>query len=636
MKDKTFYITTPIYYMSGKVQIGNAYPTVASDVMARYKKLRGFDVKFLTGTDDHGQKVERVAAQAGKTPQAYVDDMAEFSKTVWEALDCEYDIFMRTSAPFHVKAVQRIFKELFNRGDIYKGEYEGLYCVHCETFFGPKNEVCADCARPLDMVREECYFLKLSKYQEPLLRHIEQNPDFIRPAHRKNEMVSFLKGGLEDIAVTRTTVKWGVAVDFDPRHVVYVWIDALSNYATALGFMGDDDREYKKYWPADVHMVGKDILRFHTIYWPAMMMALGEPLPKTVYGTGWLLIDGGKMSKSKGNVVDPMELVKKYGSDAVRYFLMREIVMGQDGNYTEEALAGRINADLANDLGNLLSRTVGMIEKYFDGSVKKTEVHTAFDGDVIEILKLARIKAEEHMDAMDFSHALTEIWGVVRRANKYVDETEPWVLFRNKSMDELARVMYVLAEVLRHAAIMIGPVMPRTSKEIFRQLGIGDDDLKCWKSLEFGKLPGALKVQKGETLFPRIDLAAAFGEESAPAPAPVPDPKSDTNEITIDDFAKLDLRVGIIKECEKVGERLLKSQVDMGGETRQILSGIAQWYSPEDMVGKRVVVVANLKPIKLKGHLSQGMILAAGEGTPDDPVRVVSVDGDAPPGTNVR
>ncbi|MCL2704278.1 MAG: methionine--tRNA ligase [Defluviitaleaceae bacterium] len=634
MGKKTFYITTPIYYMSNKLHIGNAYCTVVTDSMARYKKLRGYDVKFLTGTDDHGQKVERMAQKAGKTPQDFVDGLAELSKNLWDVMNCEYDIFMRTTQPFHIKACQKLFRTLYEKGDIYKAEYEGLYCIECETFFRPANvpdKLCLDCNRGLDTVREESYFFRQSKYADALLRHIEQNPDFIRPEFRKNEMVSFLKSGLEDIAVTRTTIKWGIPVDFDPKHVIYVWFDALPNYATALGLFGEDDTEYKKYWPADVHMVGKDILRFHTILWPAMLLALGEPLPKSIYGTGFLLSDGAKMSKSKGNVIDPIELTQKYGVDAVRYFLMREIALGQDGNCTELALVNRINADLANDLGNLLSRTVGMIDKYFAGEVPETQSRTSFDDSLTETCKSSAAKAAEAMDQLDFTEALTEIWAMIRRANKYVDETEPWVLHRNNEQGALARVLYMLAETLRHASILVSPVMPQASAEIFRQLGIYNDKLKSWDSLEFGKLPAKVNIEKGGTLFPRIDVKAALGgaeKENEPVPS--------LPQITIDDFAKLDLRVGIIKECEKASDKLLKSQIDIGGQTRQILSGIAEWYKPEDMVGKRVVVVTNLKPIKLRGFMSEGMILASGEGTGGSPVRLVTVEGDPPAGTGVR
>ncbi|MDR1704404.1 MAG: methionine--tRNA ligase [Clostridiales bacterium] len=634
MKD-TFYITTPIYYPSDKLHIGNTYCTVAVDVMARYKRLRGYDVKFLTGTDDHGQKIERVAEAAGVTPIEYVDRIVDMTKKLWKTMNCAYDVFMRTTEPFHIKACQRLFKTLFDKGDIYKGHYEGLYCVQCETFFtktqAPDN-LCADCGRPLETVREESYFFRQSKYQDQLLKHIEDNPDFIRPESRKNEMVSFIKSGLEDVAVSRTTFKWGIPVGFDEGHVIYVWFDALPNYVTALGLFGEDDSEYKKYWPADVHMVGKDILRFHTILWPTMLMALGEPLPKTVFGTGWLLIDGAKMSKSKGNVVDPEILVEKYGVDAVRYFLMREVVMGQDGNYTEEALASRINADLANDLGNLLSRAAGMIDKYFGGTLPAEHKATSFDESLINTAGQTIVKSAAAMDRIAFSEALTEIWTMVRRANKYVDETEPWTLFRNGDKTALAGALYNLAEILRLSAILISPVMPDTSAEIFRQLGITDDSLKTWNSLSFGGLPKSITIVKGAAMFPRIDLKAAFGEPDKPA-EPNADVKTEAkaapavkteNYIGIEDFAKLELRVGIVKSCEKVSEKLLKSQIEIGGETRQILSGIAERFTPEDMIGKAVVVVTNLKPIKLRGHMSEGMILAAGEG---EGLRLVTADG---------
>jgi len=631
MSKETFYITTPIYYMSGELHIGNTYPTVLTDTMARYKKMRGYDVKFLTGTDDHGQKVERMSAKTGKTPQDFVDGLAELSKNLWKTMNCEYDIFMRTTLPFHAKACQKIFRTLYEKGDIYLGKYEGLYCVECETFFkNAPDGLCSDCGRQLSGVTEECYFFRMSKYADKLIKYIHDNPEFIRPESRRNETLGFLKGGLEDIAVSRTTIKWGIPVDFDPKHVIYVWFDALPNYATALGFYGEDDSDYRKYWPA-VHVIGKDILRFHTIIWPTMMMALGEPLPKTVFVTGWLLSNGGKMSKSKGNSIDPIDLAKRYGVDALRYFLMREVVQGQDGNYSEDSLINRINSDLANDLGNLLSRTVGMIEKYFEGKLPAVpKKMTSFDDALISTVEASEAKASQAYDRMAFSEALSEIWVSVRRANKYVDETEPWLLHRSKETEALARVLYMLCETLRHTAILISPVMPGTSAEIFRQLGIWDDKLKTWESLKFGKLPCEVKIEKGETLFPRIDVKAIKETEAEEQAVP------SKPQITIDDFGKLDLRVGIVKECVKASEKLLKSQVDIGSEMRQILSGIAQWYAPEDMVGRRVVVVTNLKPIKLRGFLSEGMLLAAGEGTDDDPVKLVAVDGEPAAGTFVR
>lgn len=627
----TFYVTTPLYYMSDKPQIGNAYPTVAADVMARYKKLRGFDVRFLTGTDDHGLKIERAAAKAGKDPKAYVDGLAEVTKRLWRDMNCQYDIFMRTTSEAHETAVKRVFKKLYDQGDIYKGRYTGLYCVDCETFFTKTQApdgLCGDCGRPLEEIGEDAYFFKMSKYQDRLLKHIADNPDFIRPESRKNEMLSFIKGGLEDVAVTRTTFTWGIPVDFAPGHVIYVWFEALMNYATALGLMGDGGHpDYDRFWPADVHIVGKDILRFHTVLWPTILMALGEPLPKTVYGTGWILMDGGKMSKSKGNAVDLDELIPKFGVDAIRYYLMREIVMGQDGNYTEEALAARINADLANDLGNLLSRTVGMIERYFGGTLPENQAATAFDGVLMETAATTVTKYAGAMDKLAVSDALSEVWTLVRRGNKYVDETEPWTLHKKGETEALAGVLYNLAETLRITAVLISPVMPGTAAEILRQIGISGPELSAWDSLAFGKLPKAVTVAKGGVIFPRLDLKAMFnkGEGGKTAQeAPKTQEKSGKPEITIDDFAKAELKVGVILQCEKVSDKLLKSQVRIGGETRQILSGVAEFYAPEDMVGKHVVVVTNLRPIKLRGHLSEGMILAA---SGEAGVKLVTADG---------
>ena len=518
MAQKTFYITTALYYSNDNLHIGHAYEAVATDAMARYKRLRGYDVKFLTGMDEHGQKIEQTAMAKGATPQEHVNHIADLVKKLMQTLDIDYDIFWRTTDEAHKEVVKKIFNKLYEQGDIYKDAYEGLYCVPCETFYTQhqiKGEKCPVCERNVEPIKEETYFFRLSKYQDALITHIEENPEFIQPKSRQNEMLNnFLRPGLEDLCVSRTSFKWGVPVEFDPEHVTYVWIDALSNYAVGLGFMSDDDADYKKYWPADVHIVGKDIVRFHTIIWPALLMSLGQPLPKKVFGHGWLNIDGKKMGKSLGNAVDPNMLVERYGVDAVRYFLLREVVFGQDGNFSNEALIGRINADLANDLGNLLSRTVGMIDKYFNEKLPAEQTETEFDESLREMAAAAMKKAEEAYDNMQFSDALNEIWNFVRRANKYIDEVMPWVLFKEGGQaDRLAGSLYMLAESLRIIAILIAPVMPNTPRHIYEQLNIGDDDIKTWESAKsFGLLAKEVSISKGDIVFPRIDLKKELEE----------------------------------------------------------------------------------------------------------------------------
>ncbi len=648
MSKKTFYITTPIYYPSDKLHIGHSYTTVAADAMARYKRLRGYDVKFLTGTDEHGQKIERIANEKGIHPKEYVDNIVKWIKELWKIMDISYDTFIRTTDDYHVKSVQKIFKKLYDQGDIYKSTYEGWYCTPCETFFTERQLVdgkCPDCGRDVERIKEESYFFKLSKYQDRLIEYIENNPDFIQPQARQNEMINnFLKPGLEDLCVSRTSFKWGIPVEFDPGHVVYVWIDALSNYVTALGYFSDNDEEYKKYWPADVHLVGKEIVRFHTIIWPAILMALGEPLPKKVFGHGWLIIDGGKMSKSKGNVVDPKVLVDRYGSDALRYFLLREIAFGQDGNFNNEALIQRINSDLANDFGNLLSRTIAMIQKYFNGQLPEEKAATAFDQDLKNTAKETIIKMEEAMEKLLFSDSLAEIWNLIRRANKYIDETQPWVLAKDESNKaQLAGVLYNLAEVLRIVSILIQPFMPATTPKVWNQLGISEGEFTTWDSIkEWGKLPDNIKVNKGEILFPRIDLedelkkleeALKKAQEEMVVKA---EEKNTEQYISIDDFSKVELKVGEVIECEKVenADKLLKSKIKIGDEVRQIVSGIAKYYFPEEMIGKKVVVVCNLKPVKLRGILSEGMILAASDD--NGKLVLVSVDKDIESGAKVK
>ena len=646
MDQKKFYITTPIYYPSDKLHIGHTYCTVATDAMARYKRLQGYNVKFLTGTDEHGQKIELKAKEAGVTPQQFVDNIVEGPKGVkdlWKLMNISYDRFIRTTDDYHVAAIQKIFKKMYEKGDIYKGTYKGKYCTPCESFWTESqlvNGCCPDCGRPVVDAEEEAYFFRLSKYADRV-RDLLVNTDFLLPRSRVNEMVhNFIDPGLEDLCVSRTSFKWGIPVDFDPKHVVYVWIDALFNYTTALGFMNDKypDSDYETFWPADVHFIGKEIVRFHSIIWPAMLMSMDMPLPKHVYGHGWLLLDGGKMSKSKGNVVDPYLLAERYSADALRYFLLRDFPFGSDGNFSNELLINRINMDLANDLGNLLSRTTAMADKYFGGTLPTDQAEGPEDAALLEKVGGLRARYEADMEAYAFQNALADVFEVIDNANKYIDATAPWVLAKNEdTKPRLARVLYNLAETLRVCTVLLQPFMPDTCEKIFAQLGV-DDSLKTWDSAAaVGSMPANATLHKGENIFPRIDTAKELVELEAleaaqkaaaqAANAPAEEPKAESAaasaeligdheaEISFDDFCKVELRVAEVRACERMKEskKLLHLTVFDGERERCILSGIAKWFAPEDLIGKKIGIVANLAPRPMmKGkYVSEGMIFAA-------------------------
>ncbi|HET7558558.1 MAG TPA: methionine--tRNA ligase [Limnochordia bacterium] len=665
-----FYVTTPIYYPSDQPHIGTAYTTVAADTLARWHRFKGEDVFFLTGTDEHGQKVERAAQARGETPAAYVKRIGDSFAALWQRLDIAYDDFIRTTQPRHVEVVQHVFAKLYEQGDIYKGTYVGRYCTPCETFWVESKLVdgnCPDCGRPVQLVEEESYFLRMSKYTDRLLAHIEAHPEFIQPAGRRLEMVNFIKSGLEDLAVSRTTFDWGVRVPFDPGHVVYVWIDALTNYLTGIGYR-QDEAQFARFWPADLHLVGKDILRFHTIIWPILLMALDLPLPKQVFGHGWLLASGGdKMSKSKGNVVDPNTLLDAFGTDAIRYFLLREIAFGQDANFSVGALIERTNADLANDLGNSLHRSLAMLGRYFGGVVPPRGPAEDVDRDLERVAEAAIARVDQTLERLELNVALAELWLLVGRINKYIDETEPWKLARNGERERLAAVMYNTLEAIRIVAVLVKSFLPRTGEAIWAQLGIAQPLAELrFADLAWGGLAEGTITQPGQPIFPRIDpdhfeiggpgasgsRAAAEGEKTAgktsdkantkektvsetPKSPETPDANEGDGLIDIDQFAKVKLRLAEVVAAERHpnADRLLKLQVDLGGERRQIVAGIAKHYTPEQLVGRRIVVVANLKPATLRGEKSEGMLLAASSG---EKLSLLSVEGDLPPGSEVR
>lgn len=650
MEKKPFYITTPIYYPSGNPHIGHCYTTVACDSIARYRRMQGYDVMFLTGTDEHGLKIEQKAAEKGVTPKEYVDEVVKTFKKLWSYMNISYDRYIRTTDDYHIETVQKIFKALYDKGYIYKGEYKGKYCTPCESFWTEsqldENGCCPECHREVTEAKEEAYFFKMSPFAERIEKLLTET-DYLQPKTRATELVNnFIKPGLEDLCVSRTTFKWGIPVTFDDKHVVYVWIDALSNYISALGFWNEQYNDFDKFWPADVHMVAKDIMRFHAIIWPAMLMALDLPLPKHLAVHGWITFNGQKMSKSLGNVVDPFILGERYGADAIRYHILREMALGADSSFSNEIMINRINSDLANGLGNLVSRTVAMADKYFGGTLPADREAGDFDAELIAEAEGLRAKVDEFMDKTQINNALAEIFKVVSRANKYIDETAPWVLGKDESKKaRLATVLYNLLETIRIVSTLLSNFMPTTMPKVWEQIGTAESDITYENAGKFGVLPADVTVHRGEIIFPRIDvdkeieeLNKIIGSNAKPEekaddgfePAPIAD------EITIDDFAKVDLRVTLVKDCEKVkkSKKLLCLQLDDGFGGRQVVSGIAAWYKPEDLIGKKVVIVANLKPVKLCGVESNGMICAAD--TPDGAASVIFPDQDLPCGAKLR